>query len=272
MPYSENTFAKKPGKVRQPAVVNRFYTGNPHDLSSEIKSYLAAGKSLQSPPVLLISPHAGYVFSGPVAGMAYATIPSTITRVFIIGPSHYARFAGISIANVDSFATPLGVVDLDKEVIAALRKNTFVHCIPEADEPEHSVEVQLPFLQVVLPTFTIVPIITGVVDPALIADLLIPYINPQTLIIASTDLSHYLSLEEAKKADSATIETILSKNETGSWDACGETAVRIILNCANKLSLVPVLLDSRTSYDVAPHYGDKNRVVGYASFAFVNKS
>jgi MEMO1 family protein len=263
------TSAGQSPRVRPPAVAGQFYPDNPAELKAEIESYLAKGKKLPVAPAMLISPHAGYVFSGPVAAMGYAAIDKKINTVFIIGPSHHDWFEGVSIADVDSFATPLGRVALNAAIVAKLRQNSAVHSNPRADGPEHSVEVQIPFLQTVLPSFSIVPIVMGNIDPVAVADLILPFITATTLVVASSDFSHYQSNAVARKLDDQSIQTILSGNETGSIDACGEKPIRVIMHCAKKLSLAPQLLDARTSYDTAPQYGPGDRVVGYASIAYV---
>jgi MEMO1 family protein len=264
--------AGQPGSVRKPAVAGQFYPDNPSELKRDIGSYLSKGKKLPSPPVMLISPHAGYVFSGPVAGIGYATVDKKVTTVFLLGPSHHAVFNGVSIADVDSFETPLGTIPLNAAIVKKLRGNPLVSSVPEADIPEHSVEVQLPFLQTVLGHFSIVPILTGRVDLPSVADMILPYINETTLVVASSDFSHYQSNAKARQLDDASIKTILSGEESGDIDACGEQPIRVVMHLAKKLSLSPVLLDARTSYDTAPQYGPPNRVVGYVSIVYVKKN
>ena len=266
---ASNAFAQGPNpRVRPPAVAGQFYTDNPAELKKEIDSYLSKGKKLAEAPRMIISPHAGYVFSGPVAAMGYATIDKKVNTVFIIGPSHHAWFDGVSIADVDSFATPLGTVPLNLDIVKKLRKSGFVHSNPQADGPEHSVEVQIPFLQTVLPSFSIVPIVMGNVDPESVAALILPYITPTTLVVASSDFSHYLSNSEARSIDDRSIHSILSGTIEDTIEACGKSPIRVVMSLAKKLSLVPQLLDARTSYDTAPQYGP-GRVVGYASIAYV---
>jgi AmmeMemoRadiSam system protein B len=139
----------------------------------------------------LISPHAGYVFSGPVAGRGFATLSKEIRRVFLIGPSHHVWFKGISIPEVTHYQTPLGVVGLDLDVIEKLRSNSFVCSAKGAHEPEHCLEVQLPFLQVQLKDFKIIPILTGEIDPVQVAELLFPFLDETTLLIVHLILSLY---------------------------------------------------------------------------------
>lgn len=193
--------AGQSGRVRRPAVAGQFYPDNPSELKRDIESYLSKGKKLTSPPVMLISPHAGYVFSGPVAGIGYAAVDKKVTTVFLIGPSHHAAFDGVSIADADSFETPLGTIPLNAGIIKKLRENPLVRSVPDADVPEHSIEVQLPFLQTVLGQFSIVPILTGRVNLAAVADMILPYINATTLVVASSDFS---ITNPIKRQDSST--------------------------------------------------------------------
>jgi AmmeMemoRadiSam system protein B len=264
--------AGQQGSVRETAVAGQFYPGNPAELKRDVELYLSKGKKLSSPPVMLISPHAGYVFSGPVAGIGYATVDKKVTTVFLIGPSHHAVFNGVSIADVDSFETPLGTIPLNAAIVKKLRENPLVRSVPNADIPEHSIEVQLPFLQTVLGKFTIVPILTGRVDLPSVADMILPFINATTLVVASSDFSHFQSNAKTRQLDDASVKTILSGDETGFIEACGEQPIRVVMHLAKKLSLSPVLLDARTSYDTAPQYGDPDRVVGYVSIVYVKKN
>jgi AmmeMemoRadiSam system protein B len=265
-----NSFAAD-GTVRQPVVADQFYPGRPYSLKNEVQQFIANGPKTASYPAMLISPHAGYVFSGPVAGKGYATINKNVKTVILIGPSHHVPFAGLCISDVDFYQTPLGNVPLEKTIISKLRKSPLVHVVRQADEPEHSLEVQVPFLQETLSSFSIVPIITGTVDPAEAAGLICPFVNETTLVVASSDLSHYHASREAKAIDAKTIHTILSGDSDGFLDACGETAIRVVMQCAKRLNLAPELLDARNSFETAPRYGSEDRVVGYASIAYLKK-
>ncbi len=267
---SLNSFAAE-GTVRQPAVAGQFYPDRPDSLKNEVQLFLAHGPKIASYPVMLISPHAGYVFSGPVAGKGYSTINKNIKTVIIIGPSHHVGFYGLCITDVDYYQTPLGNVPLEQTIISKLRKSPLVHVIHPADDTEHSIEVQVPFLQESLSSFSIVPIITGEVDPAEAADLVCPFVNETTLLVASSDLSHYHSSTEAKAIDAQTIHAILSGDADGPIDACGKTAIRVVMQCAKRLNLAPELLDARNSFETAPQYGSADRVVGYASIAYLKK-
>jgi hypothetical protein len=260
--------ADKP-RIRKSAVAGRFYPEAPSELKQELASYLKGGKKLREYPRILISPHAGYVFSGPVAGVGYAAIDPQVKKVICIGPSHYKSFTGLSIPEVDTYETPLGLIPLNKKEIATLRRSDMVHAYPDAHAQEHCLEVQLPFLQVRLKDFSIIPVITGSVrDESEVADLLFPLIDTSTIVVISSDLSHYHPHAEAKRIDAGSIGTILAQDAGGILDACGETPVRIGMRLAEKLKLKPVLLDARNSFETAPRYGSEDRVVGYASIGY----
>ncbi len=256
--------------LRRAAVADRFYTGNPAKLRVEIEQYLTAGKKLKEHPQIIISPHAGFVFSGPVAGIGFATIDKNVKKVILIGPSHQKYFSGISIPEVDAYETPFGNIPLDKKDIKKLRANSLVNAHADAHDQEHCLEVQLPFLQVILSDFTIIPIIVGnVKKTADIADLIHPLIDKKTLVVISSDFSHYHSHNDAKNIDKRSLETILEGNPAGFLDACGETPIRIAMQLALRMNLKPKLLDARNSFETAPQHGAGDRVVGYASLVYL---
>lgn len=255
--------------IRKAAVAGQFYPDNASALRKEIDGYLKGGRELKAPVRLLISPHAGYVFSGPVAGRGFSLIDKKITRVILIGPSHYALFKGLAITDASWYETPLGKIRVDQDLKTKLGRNPLVCSAKGAENPEHSLEVQLPFLQIKLNQFTILPIITGDVDPAEAADLLFPMIDKQTLVVASSDFSHYMVQNEARRVDDKSIATILAGDTGGGIDGCGATPIRIVMHLARKMNLKACKLDARTSYETAPQYGSQSKVVGYASIAFV---
>jgi AmmeMemoRadiSam system protein B/AmmeMemoRadiSam system protein A len=258
--------------VRKAAVAGQFYPAGANELRKEVLSYITENIPSLKSPRLMISPHAGFVFSGPVAGKGFATVNKETRRVFLIGPSHHAWFRGVSIPEVTHYQTPLGVVELDLDVIEKLRKNSFVCAAKGAHEQEHCLEVQLPFLQVQLKDFKIIPILTGEIDPAQVAELLYPFLDETTLVIASSDLSHYYPNKKARQIDDNTVQNILSGKIDGEIDGCGRTPIRVIMHLARKMMLKPHLLDARTSYETAPQYGSDSRVVGYASIIYSDKS
>jgi AmmeMemoRadiSam system protein B/AmmeMemoRadiSam system protein A len=257
--------------TRKAAVAGQFYPADPLILKKDVLSYMVGCENSPGSPRLLICPHAGYVFSGPVAGKAYSSIDKNIKKVIILGPSHYMYFEGIFITGADYYETPLGKVRIDSKIANKLRQSDLATNVEGADIQEHCIEVQLPFLQERLHDFSIMPILIGRADPERIAALLLPLIDSTTIVIASSDLSHYHTQKQTRSIDDHTVEAIVSGNRNSQIDACGELAIRTVMSLAVKLDLKAVTLDSRTSYETAPQYGSESRVVGYASILFVNK-
>lgn len=255
--------------VRKPAVAGQFYPGSRDALKKAVEQYLAGGQQLPVAPRVMVSPHAGYEFSGPVAGKGFSALDKNVTTVILLGPPHRVPVQGIAVPGVSFFETPLGKVPLDRERIQKLLKSDRVHVDDNAHAPEHSLEVQIPFLQVRLSSFTIVPLLVNDIDPETAAGLLFPLIDERTAIVASSDFSHYHAQEEARKLDDGSIETIRSGIVGGPIDACGELPIRVVMALAKKMGLAPRLLDARTSYDTAPQYGKDRGVVGYASIVFL---
>jgi AmmeMemoRadiSam system protein B len=219
-------------------------------------------------PRLYIVPHAGYIYSGPVAATAYRLLRRTGLpgRVVAIGPSHFVEFDGLATPGVDSMATPLGSVRVDAGLQAIAEAHPAVGAHRRAHAGEHSLEVHLPFLQVTLEQFTVLPLLTGMVEPELVADVLGSTTGAEGVIgVISSDLSHYLDYEHARARDQKTAESI-NRIEPGrlSWgDACGLTAIRGALVLAQREDWDCAVLDLRSSGDTA---GDRDRVVGYGSF------
>lgn len=257
--------------VRKPAVAGQFYPGGRDQLKQNVEKYCSGGSAQTITSRFIISPHAGYVFSGPVAGKGFAVLDRSVRTVILLGPSHHAWFEGLALPAETAFQTPLGKVPLDQIRVKKLLTSGQVKVNSEAQTPEHSIEVQLPFLQTVLKDFAIVPIVTGKITPEAAADIIFPLIDEKTAVIASSDFSHYLARSEARKTDDKSIATILSGNNAGFIDACGEMPIRIIMVLAKKMGLTPKLLDARTSFDTYPQYGSDDRVVGYASIIFVKE-
>jgi len=260
-------------RVRKAAVAGQFYPSSAEALRDDVENYLTAEKVDESAQTVrvLIAPHAGYMFSAPVAAKVYARIPRDTKTVFLIGPSHHKWFDGVHIADVSCYETPLGKVRLNQDIAEQLCEYPLCRYSRDEDDREHSLEVQLPFLQVLLDDFTIVPILTGKVSVEDAAEMLLPFLNDKAIVIASSDLSHFLNQEQARKTDDATITTILSGNTAGFMDSCGETAMRIVMRIAAGKGLTAKLLDARTSHETAPECCAPYRVVGYAAVAFVNK-
>jgi MEMO1 family protein len=256
--------------TRPAAVAGTFYPLDSAGLRHDVEQYISRGESAVSKTRLLISPHAGYVYSGPVAGKGYATIDKNTKRVIIIGPSHHQYFTGIHLPEAQYYQTPLGKVTIDQTIVNELGKSPMAVKIKGVDGPEHCLEVQLPFLQVLLSDFTLTPVIVSNVDAEKVADLLLPFIDDTTLVIASSDLSHYHEQSIARSTDDKSIATIIS-NVDGDIDGCGETPIRVIMALAKRMDLTAVKVDARTSFETAPQFGSQARVVGYASIAFRKK-
>ncbi len=249
-------------RVRQPAVAGRFYTGDPLDLAAEVDGYLASAPAGVTQPNGIIVPHAGHIYSGPVAAYAYRTLQRT-KRIVLAGPAHYVAFSGIVAPSVEVWRTPLGDVSIDTEVIAGLP--VAVDDYPH--QPEHSLEVQLPFLQRQLqPGWTLLPLLVGRAGPREVADVLAGFLaDPDTAVVLSTDLSHYLPYRAAVDKDTATAARIVGRDWAGiaDDDACGAYPLRGLLLAAAELDLAVKQLDLRNSGDTA---GPRDRVVGYGAF------
>ena len=260
------------GTVRPPAVAGRFYPGNRDRLRAEVLELLArAAVSAENPPKALIAPHAGYVYSGGVAAAAFATLrgcAQAIERVVVIGPAHYMPVRGIAVPTVDAFETPLGRVPVDLDAIANLADLRFVVRSDAAHAPEHALEVELPFLQALLPRFRVVPLVVGNATPLEVAEALRRlWSGPETLIVVSSDLSHYHDYDTARRLDAATAAAV----ERGDWAAlgpnraCGFLAVAGLLVEIMSRGLQARRLALCNSGDTA---GPRDQVVGYGAWAF----
>ena len=261
--------------VRQPAVAGVFYPDTEQALTDEISKLLSeASVDIGcAMPKAIIVPHAGYVYSGKTAAEAYACLVArrkVIKRVILLGPVHRVPVRGLALPDADVFATPLGEVELDAGAIAALINLKQVVVSSAVHYQEHSIEVQLPFLQMVLDDFKLVPLAVGDATPEEVAEVLdILWDGPETLIVVSSDLSHYLSYEMAKAVDTQTVQSILSmEGALTHQQACGGTPVNGLILSAAKRHMQPKLMDLSNSGDVS---GDKSRVVGYASLIFVDR-
>lgn len=257
--------------VRRPAVAGLFYPGDPRVLAAMVDGFLAEGAPLEAPPKALVAPHAGYVYSGGMAGLAYATLAPVrdlITRVVLLGPVHRVPVRGLALPGCDALATPLGEIEVDAAAASGL---DHVVTRPDVHAEEHSLEVQLPFLQRALAGFTVVPLAVGSATAAEVAGVLDAlWGGPETLLVVSSDLSHYHAYAAAKARDAATIEAVLDlAGPIAPEQACGAAPLNGLLAAAPRHRVTPVLLGACNSGDTA---GDRGRVVGYASFAFVGES
>ena len=259
--------------IRPPAVAGMFYPANPGVLRDMIEQDLAQATTpaVASVPKVLIVPHAGYIYSGSIAASAFMLLEpyrQIIKRVVIIGPSHRVGFNGVAISSADEFDTPLGLIPIDKKAQAKLSEIAGVHILDEAHAAEHSLEVQLPFLQTMLDKFTIVPIVAGDADPQLIAKIIETlWGGPETLIVISSDLSHFHQYQTAQQLDQTTTQAILDLDVSviDSQHACGCVGIRGLLTFAQRHPLEASVLDVRNSGDTA---GSKDSVVGYGAYLF----
>ena len=260
--------------VRAAAVAGLFYPGAPTTLAAEVRAHLADARLASSAPRVgpkaIIVPHAGYIYSGAIAGRGYARLAAvrdTIRRVVLLGPAHRAFVRGLALPSVRAFATPLGEVPLDDEAVALALTLPQVVRDDTAHVREHSLEVQLPFLQRTLEDFRVVPFAVGDATPGEVAEVIeLLWGGSETLIVVSSDLSHYRSYADACATDRTTADAILALSaDLDHEQACGATPINGLLVAARRHRLRPELLDLRNSGDTA---GDKSRVVGYASFAF----
>lgn len=258
---------------RVAAVAGTFYPAEAPALRAAVSQCLGAvdaAPELERAPKLLIVPHAGFVYSGPVAAHAYAVLArwrQRIRRVVLLGPAHRVALNGLAAPSTRSFETPLGSVPIDREALALLADLPQVRASDTAHALEHSLEVQLPFLQSVLEDFKLVPLVVGRADPEQVAAVLERlWGGDETLIVISSDLSHYLPYEEAQRIDRATVERMLKLDpELDHTQACGATPIAAGLIAARRHALAARLLDLRNSGDTA---GDRSRVVGYCAMAF----
>jgi AmmeMemoRadiSam system protein B len=262
--------------VRQPAVAGAFYPGEARTLAGTVAGLLAAAHAegpagaAPTPPKVLIVPHAGYVYSGLMAARAYtqlAGVRDRVRRVVLLGPVHRVPVRGLALPGVQAFATPLGEIEIDAEAVAALKPLRQVVVHPAAHALEHSLEVQLPFLQSVLDDFKLLPLAVGDAEPHEVAEVLETlWGGPETLIVLSSDLSHYLPYAAARNLDGETVERILAlQGPLTHEQACGGTPINGLLLAARRHHLQPRLLGLCNSGDTA---GDRQRVVGYAAIAF----
>jgi MEMO1 family protein len=254
--------------VRPPAVAGSFYPADPRRLATDISSMLGAAAVVRPDrlPKAIVAPHAGYVYSGPIAASAFACLQAgrdQVRRVVLLGPAHRVYVSGLALPEAHAFDTPLGRIKVDVDAAAGLgiARNAAAHA------REHSLEVELPFLQSVLSSFDIVPLAVGDAGPEDVAAVIEAlWGGPETLIVVSSDLSHYLPYAQARAVDARTAQKIVSCDVSLGYDeACGAGPLNGLLVVARRRGLFPVQLDLRTSGDTA---GSKGEVVGYGAFAF----
>jgi AmmeMemoRadiSam system protein B len=259
--------------VRPPAVAGFFYPSDPGELAELINACFAdAVRPAQGAlaPKALVVPHAGYICSGPVAASGYlrlALVAATVRRVVLLGPSHRVPLRGVAVSSADAFVTPLGLVPVDGDARRAALRLPGVRTDDAPHAMEHSLEVQVPFLQSALDRFDLLPLAVGHVDTETVAGVIAALAGgAETLIVISSDLSHYQPYDVARQQDRRTAAAVvaLDADRIGDLDACGAYALRGLLRWAWTQGMTVERLDVRNSGDAA---GDRSRVVGYGSFA-----
>ncbi len=254
---------------RKPAVAGSFYPDDPQLLAVMVDELLAQNPVQGYRPKALIVPHAGYIYSGAIAASAYTALQplrDTVRRVILLGPSHSVAFHGLACSEADTFVTPLGAVELCKKDLSLVQKLPQLKPLEQAHQREYSLEVQLPFLQRTLQQFTLLPLVVGDASAEEVSEVLEPlWGGDETLIVVSSDLSHYLSYSKAKALDLATSQAIetLNTEGVGAGQACGRAPIIGLLHAAKAHHLHVTTLDLRNSGDTA---GTKDRVVGYGAY------
>jgi MEMO1 family protein len=256
-------FAKR-NEVRRPAVAGAFYPRGAQELKSTVEAVLSQTRERKLGGLCgVVAPHAGYSYSGPTAGEAFSLVTRSSdapSRILLIGPAHYVPVRGIVAPSSSAFATPLGDVAVDVGAVESLRDAGLVTIDDTPHAPEHALEVELPFLQRVLREFTIVPLLVGAASPEQVARVIETVLGKRTLLVVSTDLSHYLDYATAERHDLATAGTIerLDYATLGANDACGFSALNGALCVASRCGWTVTRLDLRNSGDTT---GEKWRVV-----------
>lgn len=259
--------------IRPPAVAGSFYPARPAELRRMIEGFLAEVPPAPAPaPKAIIAPHAGYIYSGPIAASAFARLApdrERIHRIILLGPAHYLPFEGLARSSAAAWETPLGIVPLDAEASERLRSCPQVIVLDAAHAREHSLEVELPFLQVVLGEFRLVPLVVGDASGDEVAEVIEAlWGGDETRFVISSDLSHYRNYATARKLDEATARAIeaLHPANVGGEQACGHRGVCGLLHTAQRRQLHARRLDLRNSGDTA---GPRSQVVGYGAWEFV---
>ena len=262
--------AKRQREVRRSAVAGAFYPSGAQELKSTVEALLSQATKRELGSLCgVVAPHAGYLYSGPIAGEAFSLLARSSdapNRILLIGPPHYVPVHGIVAPSSSAFGTPLGDVAVDVGAVESLRDAGLVTIDDTPHAPEHALEVELPFLQRVLEDFTIVPLLVGAASPEQVARVIETVLGKRTLLVVSTDLSHYLDYATAERRDLATAGTIerLDYTALGPNDACGFSALNGALCAASRYDWRVTRLDLRNSGDTS---SEKRRVVGYGAWA-----
>lgn len=260
--------------VREPAVAGMFYPGNENVLKQTILEYLekASTKDISGQLKAVIVPHAGYIYSASVAAYSYRLIKKIDQdvrwKILLLGPSHQVPFGGVAAPAFDKWKTPLGLVDV-KDVRDEIGESDLISDVPEAGVNEHSLEVQVPFLQMTLREFDLYPLVLGSFRAELLANELAEFCErDDVVVVMSSDLSHYMPYEDAKNVDEVTCQAVCdldAEKMEKEGDACGKMGILTLIHLAKKLKWKCKILDYKNSGDTA---GNKDQVVGYGSFAF----
>lgn len=259
-------------RVRSPAVAGTFYPERSDELQRLVQFCLASGRRTTEEflsPKAFVLPHAGLVYSGPVAGSGYLQLEKerdSVQRIILLGPSHRVAFDGIAVSGASVFATPLGEVPVDETAVETALAMPGVYAVEAAHALEHALEVHLPFLQTVLESFVLVPLVVGQANEETVSAVLEKvWGGPETRIIVSSDLSHYFDYTAAHRLDRETAARIEKLKPVTPSQACGALPLNGLLCSARQRGMRPRTLDLRNSGDTA---GNRDRVVGYGAFAF----
>ena len=264
--------ARQSARVRWPTAAGRFYPAEADALRHAVNEHLhRAGAAVEPAPKAVIAPHAGYLYSGPVAGCAFGPGRlwcGRVRRVIVLGPSHFERFDGLAVTTSDAFATPLGEMPIDRAAVEELVQRRLARVHEPAHQADHALEVELPFLQTLLPEATLVPILAGHTTVEQVGEALdLLWGGEETAIVISSDLSHYLDYDRARQVDAETRAAVeaLDPVPVDSYHACGHLPIQGLLKAARLRGLRPVTLDMRNSGDTS---GRRDQVVGYGAWAF----
>ena len=257
--------------VRAAAVAGQFYPAHPGVLDADLRGYLTAAVAEPPVPKAVIAPHAGYIYSGPVAASAYAPLAAgagEVSRVILLGPAHRVWFQGLAASGAAAFETPLGLVPVDVEAVNRVLTLPQVTTRDDAHRSEHCLEVHLPFLQTVLDDFAIVPLVVGDATAAEVAEVVdLLWGGAETIVVVSSDLSHYHDYETARRLDAETSRAIedLRPEDISPEQACGRLPIQGLLLAARTRGLHVETVDLRSSGDTA---GPRDEVVGYGAWVF----